>query len=60
MTYSGCVFVDLGNQHAMRMRHIAMYGLPGFTVFCHIISQMVQFLKRDTEHKMFFFSKTFT
>jgi len=37
-----CVFVALGNQHAMHMRHIVFCGLPGSTVFFHIISQMVQ------------------
>ena len=38
MTYFGCVFVDLGIQHAMCTHHIAMYGLPGSTIFCHLIS----------------------
>ena len=32
------VFVALGIQHAMRMRHIANCGLSGSTVFFHIIS----------------------
>jgi hypothetical protein len=31
-TYSECVFVELGTQHAQCIRHI----LPGFTVFFHI------------------------
>ena len=33
-----CVFVALGIQHAMRLRHIVICGLPLCTVFLHIIS----------------------
>jgi len=32
------VFVALGIQHAMRMRHIVICGLPGSTIFYNIIS----------------------
>jgi L,D-peptidoglycan transpeptidase YkuD (ErfK/YbiS/YcfS/YnhG family) len=38
ITYSECVFVALDIQHSMRMRHIVITGLPGSTVFFHIIS----------------------
>jgi hypothetical protein len=32
------VFVALGIQHALYMRHIFICGLPGSTIFFHIIS----------------------
>ena len=41
-----CVFVALSIQHAMRMRHIVVYGLPRSTTFFHIISQMARFSKK--------------
>jgi len=35
--YSECVFVALGIQHAMRMRHTVICSLPRSTIFFHII-----------------------
>jgi hypothetical protein len=33
ITYSECMFVGLVIQHEMRMRHIAICGLPRYTIF---------------------------
>ena len=33
ITYSKCVFIALGIQHEMRMRHIAICGLSSRTTF---------------------------
>ena len=53
-TYSGYVFLALGIQHAMRMRHIFIRGLPGSTIFFHIISKKQNFRKKVIEHKICF------
>jgi len=38
ITYSECVFVALGIQHVIRMRHIVICGLLHSTIFFHIVS----------------------
>jgi len=51
VTYSESVYVAIDIQHAMRMRHIVICGLPGSAVFVHIISQTARFSKKIvTEH----------
>jgi hypothetical protein len=40
-------FVALGIQHAMRMRHTIICGLPRPAVFCHIISNGTIFGKKS-------------
>ena len=37
ITYFECMFVVLGIQREMLVRHIVICGLPGFTIFFHII-----------------------
>jgi len=41
------VFVTLGIKPAMRLRHIAICGLPGATNFFHIISYAAQFFLKS-------------
>jgi len=38
ITYSECVSAAIDIQHAMMMRHIAIYGLSGCIIFFFILS----------------------
>jgi hypothetical protein len=42
------VFVALAVQHAMRVNHVVIRGLSGYTNFFKIISQAVGFLKKKS------------
>jgi len=50
ITYSECVFVDLGIQHEIRICHVVTFVLPGSTRFLHSISQTVRYLKKLIWH----------
>ena len=47
VTYSECVFVALGNQHAMRVRYIVICSLSGSTIFFStLLNQRQNFRKK--------------
>jgi len=54
ITYSECIFVPLGIQHAMLLRHIVICGLPGSTIFFHISHKRHDFRKESYPKKKVF------
>jgi hypothetical protein len=52
ITYSECVFVALGIQHAIFLSHIIICGLPRSTIFPYKGHDIRK--KKVTEHKMCF------
>jgi len=53
-TYCECGSVALGIHHAMRMRHIVIYGLPPLQNLSKSSHKRKDFRKKDIEHKMCF------
>jgi len=50
------VSVALVIQHVKHMRRIVVSGVPGSTIFCHLISKMERYSEKITEHKICVFS----
>jgi hypothetical protein len=53
ITYSESVFVAIGTQREIRVRHIVICGLPGSTIFFHVINGKIFGNKLSN---MFFFN----
>jgi len=54
ITYSECVFVALGTQHAMSMGHIVMCPALLYNITPHYLINCTIFGKKIIEHKIVF------
>jgi len=59
ITYSECVSIALGTQHAIRMRHTVVCAPPRSTIFLHIISQTARLKKLLNKNMCFDFLYNF-
>ena len=55
ITYAEFVFVALVTHHAIRMYHIAIYGLPYSTIFSRILVHAITFGKKKLMDPKFVF-----
>jgi hypothetical protein len=54
ITQTECVFVALGIQHAVRMRHIVIVACPALQYFLHFfINGTISEKKKVPEHKIY-------
>ena len=51
ITYSGCMYVTLGIQHEVLMRHIVICGLSGSIIFSTLPHKRHDFRKQIIDHK---------
>ena len=51
--YSECLFIALGMQNAMRLRHIFIFGLSRSALFGHIITQTARYSRKGNKYYIF-------